>query len=562
MDSRLDCIVIGYNDPPLSYHQHRIMSGSPDSPERRVFMREHLMINDQRLACMDVINHYESRVQGPGRPYYHVGEVPNLAAVYLTSYLRSRGFEAEAVSLFRPEMDRIADLLESRRPRAVAITTTFYLMPWPVHEISQFITDRSPDTTVVVGGPLIDNLVFDLTPAALEEIFDWMGGDVYVKESQGEATLLRVLSALRKEEPLSGIPNVYVRDKGTFRFTHARIENNDLNETAIDWDLFGDAELGNTVQTRTARSCAFKCSFCDFPVRAGRLNVASVATVERELRKLARRGVEHVVFIDDTFNVPIPRFKDLCRMMIENDFGFRWYSFFRCSAAKDPEIYKLMAASGCQAVFLGVESGDGDVLGNMVKTSTVDQYRRGIEQLHNNGIKTFASFICGFPGETEHSVQNTIDFINVNQPTFFRAELWFYNHRSPIHHEAEKFQISGQGYEWQHATMDVYQASDALDELFRQATGSIWMPGYNYDFWAVPYLRGKGLTMDQIKQFHILVRRLMKFNSSPSDARAGGEQMHDLAELEAFFGQVRLARPRYQSATTPANDQSEGPSYA
>jgi p-methyltransferase len=287
--------------------------------------------------------------------------------------------------------------------------------------------------------------------------------------------------------------------------------------------------------------------------------------------------VEHLVFVDDTFNVPIPRFKDLCRMMIDNDFGFRWYSFFRCSAAKDPEIYSLMAASGCQAVFLGIESGDEQVLGNMVKTSTVDQYRRGIERLHDNGIMTFASFICGFPGETDRSVQNTIDFINENQPTFFRAELWFYNHRSPIHREAEKFQLTGQGYEWRHATMSVHEASDAAEDVFRQASGSIWMPGYNYDFWALPYLLGKGLTVDQIKQFHIIVRRLMKFNAKPPEAqRATGEQMHDLAELEKFFGRVRLAPPRYQSptetagpvrhgvgaGTAPVDNHDEGPSHA
>jgi p-methyltransferase len=74
------------------------------------------------------------------------------------------------------------------------------------------------------------------------------------------------------------------------------------------------------------------------------------------------------------------------------------------------------------------------------------------------------------------------------------------------------------------------------------------MPGYNYDFWAVPYLLGKGLTADQIKHFHRIVRRLMRFNSGPpADDRAMSEQMRDLAELHDFFNRVRIAPSRYQS---------------
>jgi radical SAM PhpK family P-methyltransferase len=554
MKPRLDCIVVGYNDPPMSFHEHRIMTQEETFPERRFFMREHLMIDNVRLACMDVVNRYAGQLQSVGQhPYYHVGEVPNLAAAYLTSYLRRSGFQAEFVSLFRPERARLAELLERHAPRAVAITTTFYLMPWPVYEICQFVAERSPDTKLIVGGPLIENLTTDLAPDALRDVFEWMGGDVYVKESQGEATLARLLGAMRTGAGLGAVPNVYVRMPDGFGFTRTEPERNDLDECAVDWNLFGDDQLGVTVSTRTARSCAFKCSFCDFPIRAGALTLASVETVERELRRLASRGVEHLVFIDDTFNVPISRFKDLCRMMIRNDFGFRWYSFFRCSAARDTEIFDLMERSGCQGVFLGIESGDDTVLRAMVKSSSLHQYRFGMEQLHKRDIVTFASFICGFPGETERSVRNTIDFINETQPTFFRTELWFYNHRSPIHREAAEFGLSGRGYEWEHATMNVRQACDAADAVFQEVAGSIWMPGYNYDFWSIPYLLGKGLTMDDLKRFHTIVARLMPYNAAPpASDQAAAEQARDLAALETLFGSVRLDAPRYRMAEAEA----------
>ena len=83
--------------------------------------------------------------------------------------------------------------------------------------------------------------------------------------------------------------------------------------------------LGRTVQTRTARSCAYRCSFCDYPIRAGKLALAAVDIVERELAMLHARGVANVVFVDDTFNVPEERFRALCAMMIRRRFGFRWF---------------------------------------------------------------------------------------------------------------------------------------------------------------------------------------------------------------------------------------------
>jgi radical SAM PhpK family P-methyltransferase len=552
MEAPLDCVVIGYNDPPFSFHEHRIMAQEERSPERRAFMREHLLLNGTRMPCMDVVNHYARSSQKVGaNPYYHVGEVPNLAAAYLASYLRKQHLTAEYVSLFRPERDRLADILEHRRPQVLAITTTFYLMPWPVHEICTFVRELSPATVIVIGGPLIDNLAIDLGADSLAELFSWMGGSVYVRESQGEATLAEIVHRVRQGLDLSAVPNIYLPGPEGFRFTRRRPEANNLDECAIDWGICSAEEPLVTAQTRTARSCAFKCSFCDFPERAGPLNLASVEVVERELRQLARRGVRQLVFVDDTFNVPIGRFKELCQMMIRNDFGFEWFSFFRCSAARNREIYDLMARSGCRGVFLGVESGDSSVLKNMVKSSHIDQYRFGIEQLHERGIVTFASFICGFPGETMETTENTIKFINDTSPTFYRAELWYYNHRTPVHRARADFGLTGAGYDWRHDTMNTHTAGDAADSLFRDVTGSVWMPGYNYDFWAIPYLLGKGMSVRNIVRFQEAVRDLMCFNSAPpAGALTAALQARRLNDLDELFAGIRLTPPRYQLAAT------------
>jgi radical SAM PhpK family P-methyltransferase len=517
MDNRLDCLIIGYNDVSFAQQEQRVIDRGRHDPERGMFMRDHLLLNGRRLPYMDAVNDILRRAGKIGADdYLHGGEVPNLAACYLASFLVSRGLSAEMVSLFNCEQDRITDLLATRRPRTVAITTTYYIMPYPVAEITQFIRERMPDTQIIVGGPLVSNMLADLDADGRDEVFSWMGADIYVRESQGEDTLALLAAAVRDGTDLRDVPNVYLpAADGRFRFTRARPEANAMDQCVVNWDLFAGSGLGATVHTRTARSCAFKCAFCDYPVRAGELTLASVEAIERELRQLDRLGVTQMVFIDDTFNVPGPRFKELCRMMARNDFGFRWYSFFRAATARDQETYDLMAASKCGAVFLGIEAGDDQILKNMHKVATVDRYRFGIEQLSERGIATFASFISGFPGETEQTVQSTIDFINSTQPTFFRTEPWWYNHRSPIHRQAEEFGLTGREYEWRHNTMDTRGAVDACQALFDNVSGSLWMPGYNFDFWALPYLFGKGIGLPEVVEFHRLARQVMPYNDTP-----------------------------------------------
>lgn len=549
MAERLDCLVIGYNDMQFGDYANRMLARDPASAERRIFMRDHVRVNGDRLPYMDVINRYMNQRPGAsGTNYYHIGEVPNLAAIYLANYLKKRGCSAEYASLFTAEKDRIAGILDERRPLLVAITTTFYQVPWPVEEIVRFVRSHSAGAQVVVGGPLVNNLVADLTPDALARAFDYMGADFYVREAQGENTLLHLTRALRDGTDVGSVPNLYVHADGAYRHTRSRPEANVLDEVAIDWDQFSDQEIGCVVQTRTARSCAYKCSFCDYPVRAGALSLTSIDVLEKEFAQLARRGVQHLIFIDDTFNVPGPRFKELCKMMIRNDFGLSWYSYFRCAAARDTETYDLLRDSGCKAVFLGIESGDQDVLDNMSKVATLDRYRRGLGELHERGVTTFASFISGFPGETAESVQNTLDFINDLTPTFFRVEPWWYNHRSPIHQQAENYQLTGEGYRWKHRSMDITGACDAMDAIFDEVHDSLWMPVYNFDFWAVPYLLSKGIEIPTLKEFHKLNRSLMKLNdTAEGDERARAEAAAIDQAMAGLFANVSMTGAKYQS---------------
>lgn len=509
-NDHLNCVIIGHNDMDFRAVQTEMKRIQKHSAAYNDLKANSIPFHGERITYMSLLNRTLQAATGTD-PRLHACELPNLGAAYLTSFLRKRGLNVEIVNSFNYDQERLIELLAAS-PDAVAITTTLYVDYSPIVEIVKFIRQHNPQTKIIVGGPHVYSICSDRDPETQDFIFQEIGADIYIFDSQGELTLSKVLAELRDHREaadLSGIPNLtYTADNISFQRTPRAIEDNDMDENAVDWSYFKPDYFAPTVQMRTARSCAFKCAFCRYPAFAGSLNLTSLEVIERELRLLHSSGVKNVVFIDDTFNVPLPRFKELCRMMIKNRFDFNWFSFFRCSNADD-EAFDLMKESGCKGVFLGIESGDPRILKNMNKFADADRYRYGISRLKERDIITFATIIVGFPGENEESIRNTTNFLQETSPMFYRLELYYHYTNVPIHEHAEKFGIRGTGYSWKHNSMDWREASEHLQRMYKTIKGPHILPGYMFDFWSIPYLMGKGFTIEQIAGFTSVAQELL-----------------------------------------------------
>lgn len=72
------------------------------------------------------------------------------------------------------------------------------------------------------------------------------------------------------------------------------------------------------------------------------------------------------------------------------------------------DLARRMAAAGCVALFLGIESlGDGVRVGKH-HTKRPDEVVRAVDALHTNGIFVHGNFIVGLPGETAATVAQTL----------------------------------------------------------------------------------------------------------------------------------------------------------
>jgi radical SAM PhpK family P-methyltransferase len=512
--SELDCIVIGYNELPFANYEGLLRQYGEDSEAYRDLKLSFVELDGHKRLYPDLMNEITRIARQPHNGTHAVeifksGDIPNLAAAYLANFLQHRGYRAQYINLFQDEKDRLVDMLKSG-PLCIAITTTFYVLNMAVVDMVEFIRSHNSDVKIVVGGPLIANHVRNYSGEEFEAALRDMGADIYVIEGQGELTLAQIIQCLQTGGDVSEVPNLAYFDGGHLRRTAEVPENNSLDENFVNWKGLTDGgDLGPTLQTRTARSCAFKCSFCNYPTRAGALTLASLDTLEREFNTMIELGnVQNIVFIDDTFNVPLPRFKDICRLMIRKNYRFNWFSYFRCSNSDD-EAIELMAESGCKGVFLGIESGSPKILKNMNKAATVEKYERGIEMLRRHGVLTFASFITGFPGETEETVRETLDFIRMTKPDYYRTQLWYCEAGTPIVKQRDQYGVEGDGFVWSHNTMDSMEAMEWIERIFLSIKDSVWLPQWSFDFWIIPYLMGKGVALADFREFMKLSQSLM-----------------------------------------------------
>ena len=511
--ARLDCLVVGYNEIPFAEYESFLRNYGEETEAYRDLKFSFVDLDGKKLDYIGLLNRTFEHARRPeitslSQETFKSGEIPNLAAVYLTNFLRRQGHNACYLNLFQFEKEKFAELL-AQDPLCVAITTTFYVVNLPVNQMVEFIREHNDQVKIIVGGPLIANHSRNYHGDEFKTAIDDIGADIYVIDGQGEATLSQIVDCLKNGGSLSAVPNIAYLENGTVRRTKVVPENNSLDENYIDWFSFADEKLGATIQTRTARSCAFKCSFCNYPTRAGPLALTSLEVLEKELDSIqALGGVKNVVFIDDTFNVPFPRFKDICRLFIRKKYPFNWFSYFRCSNS-DEEAIELMARSGCKGVFLGIESGSPTILTNMNKAATVEKYARGIEWLRQYGIMTFGSFIIGFPGETRQTVDETIQFIRQSKPDYYRVQMWYSEMGTPIQHQRDKYNIEGEGFVWSHNTMDSLEAMDQIDRVFLTVKESLWLPQWSFDFWTVPYLTGRGISLPQFKELMTLAHKLL-----------------------------------------------------
>lgn len=508
MKRKIDCLIIGVNGIKFSVQEKFQSLMGRNNPAYQDINWHYIGHRGKVYSAQDILKmYYLNESLDNTSTYLTQDETLNPAIAYLGTYLHRRGLTFDYINAFQSEKEKLARMLQECDILTIGISTTNYVWPLPIIEIVSFIRKYNVSSKIIMGGQYIYTQVLTQSENSLQKAFKSMGADYYICSSQGEKALFDLISAIKNGTSPTDVNNLYYLDGDKFVATKMQPENNLLSENMVDWNLFSKRKE-KSLAIRTSISCPYSCSFCEYPQRAGKYQNLCVEDVERELNAIASQGItSQITFVDDTFNVPTERFKEILRMMIRNKYNFKWSSYFRCQFA-DRETVELMKESGCQFSLIGIESANRNVLDNMNKQVSIEKYKYGISLLNEYDIMTYAYFLIGFPGETRDSVMETLAFFEETRPTFLRLYVWYCSTITPIYKQREKFNIQGQDYKWSHSTMDWETAYALADEVYCSLQNTIFSPIIHED---ICILLEKGMSIQQIKKF------LSVFNSAVSD---------------------------------------------
>ncbi|NIM48272.1 MAG: radical SAM protein [Gemmatimonadales bacterium] len=464
-----------------------------------------------------------------------------LSGTYYLNLFHQHGFKVRVVNAAnRQKLDYVRQQYD---PRFVLLSTTLLFDAAEQDNVAvavQQIRRTWADAVIVLGGLMLVSYEKNLPRAVFRNLLRGYGADVYVVTPQGERPILEIL----RRKTLSSllveprVPATYVVSNGEVVEPPPTVEQGlNMEDGSIRWnELPQTSHLYHTVHMRTARSCAFKCAFCEYPVNQGPLTLMPLDVVEKELHELQQLGsVKSLIFTDDTFNVPLRRFKALLKILAK--FDFEWYSFFRPQYA-DEETARLMKAANCRAVFAGLESVDDQILRNMNKVAKADQYRRGIEQLKRQGIRIHTNFIVGFPGETEASARKIVPFLDELEIEFCTVCLWCYIPSTPIGRRSAEFGIEGIGVEWKHNTMDWREAQTLARQIVDDQKYAVHN-AVRGEAWTGFMLYANGFSVDDARLAVDTFNRYLGRDCSPEEIK-GSESY---AALRSLLKRRPMPRP-------------------
>jgi radical SAM superfamily enzyme YgiQ (UPF0313 family) len=158
---------------------------------------------------------------------------------------------------------------------------------------------------------------------------------------------------------------------------------------------------------QATRGCHHRCSFCSVAAfHHSHLRTRPVAEVIEELESLG----PYILFMDDSLTADREYARELFSEMIP--LGKNWFSQCGIGIAQDEELLSLASRSGCQGLFIGLESLSSHTLRSWNKHTNVgNDYRTAVRRLHAAGIAVFAGFVFGSDDDTPDVFARTLDFL-------------------------------------------------------------------------------------------------------------------------------------------------------
>lgn len=308
-------------------------------------------------------------------------------------------------------------------PDIVGISCPFSCQLLNAVKIANISKNVLPNTVVIMGGP---------SPSVQGDtiIKNYKTVDICVL-GEGEITFPEIIKNFNHNfyDNLKYVDGIIYRGKG-------RVIKNKIREFIKDLDLLPFPEYSlldmekyfdnkwlyfnrspihkRSISVFTSRGCPYNCIFCSIHLHMGkRYRAHSSHYVIKHLIFLKEKyNVQSIHFEDDNFSFDKKRFEDILDEIINNNLNITWDTPNGIRAdTLSYDLLKKMKRSGCKQLNIAVESGNQNVLNNIVKKrldlNVIIKVSQWCKELN---IPLGALYVIGFPGEDKIMMKETVDF--------------------------------------------------------------------------------------------------------------------------------------------------------
>ncbi len=339
-----------------------------------------------------------------------------LGACLVAEYCERAGHQVQILDLMfiRDPVASLYAVIEKREPDVVGISlrnidnndmqqpASFYKDLIPLVE-----TVRSKTSAfIALGGAAVS-----VMPEAL---LRFTGVDCAVL-GDGEVVFPKLLEALSKNDFPKDIPGIAWCDETDF------IMNTGFNERFLGTNFLPDFHRWlhmpsylsrfSPVPVQTKLGCHFKCVYCTYrKIEGSDYRLGDTDTIANEVIDLGKRGMRDIEFVDNVFNSPYDHAIALCESISKISTDVRLQTVELNPRFVDDNLIITMEKSGFVGIGITVESAADTVLERLKKSYTAKEVYRTAEVVQRNKIPCLWIFMFGGPGETEETVQETLDF--------------------------------------------------------------------------------------------------------------------------------------------------------
>jgi len=291
------------------------------------------------------------------------------------------------------------------------------------------------------------------TKQLYKKIIQWeTTNQIDVVTGDGEIITLDIVKNQINETPFIDTQNnrrVFIINEKSLYFVK------DISNVPLNRDFFLNEPINHPLgfleaNIVTSRGCVYNCTFCaaarslntEFPIRE-----KSELSIIMDLMGIKNKypEVKSIRVLDDLFLKS--KYSLQKAINVFSKFDYQWRSMAHVMTFNNVEetLLESLKKSGCNELFIGIESGSSKILQSINKTKNIDTILNNLTNVFKAGINIKGYFIYGFPEETSYDMEMTyrlaekLKILSLQHNVNFRTSVFQFRpyHSSQIYHDLE-----------------------------------------------------------------------------------------------------------------------------